>query len=383
MTLPERPLLERRLLSAIDASPSRIPVLVGGCGAGRTSLLLRLRELVGHSSAQYVDLEAVATTPERCAESIKGASPFPPAGNGQPPADARAAFERLLAHLDGSRAPGHEPATFLLDEFLEFRTFENFPGLRHVIRDFLARIGESRNRFVLASRYSARTLRVLRDAPARFEVIQLPPMTAAEVHASCGDGSTMWHGGDGDDTARAVQGLAAGRATHAASIARALSAAPGRGHMDPISALVSLMAPGGEIAARCRQSYELRLHRARGYGALKAILGVLSEQEGLTLTEIAQRMHRTPGSTKDYLSWLEDVDLVVAARKRYTFEDPLLRLYVRLYTQPSPPSDDDVAREVHEYALARLPEPGAAAAPEPEMAAAASGDRGWGIIEID
>jgi hypothetical protein len=141
------------------------------------------------------------------------------------------------------------------------------------------------------------------------------------------------------------------------------------------------MAPGGELAARCRQSYELRLHRARGYGALKAILSVLSEQEGLTLTEIAQRLRRTPGSTKDYLSWLEDVDLVVSNRKRYTFEDPLLRLYVRLYAQPSPPSDEEVAREVHEYALARLPQPGA----EPEMAGVAAGtdDRNWGIIEID
>lgn len=384
MRLAERPLTERRLRAAIDGSPSRIPVLLGGCGAGRTTLLLRLRELMGHASAQYVDLEAAATTPERCAAAIKQASPFPPAGNSQAPADARVAFERLLTHLDTSRAPGHEPATFLLDEFLEFRTFENFPGLRHVIRDFIARIGDSRNRFVLASRYSARTLRVLRDAPARFEIIQLAPMSPSEVQASCGDGSSLWRGAAGDDTAVAVHALSSGRATYASALARALSAPSGRSGMDPISALVALMAPGGEIAARCRQSYELRLHRARGYGALKAILSVLAEQEGLTLTEIAQRLHRTPGSTKDYLSWLEDVDLVVATRKRYTFEDPLLRLYVRLYAQPSPPSDDDVAREVHEFALHRLPPPGATT--EPALAgvsATGTDDRNWGIIEID
>jgi len=142
------------------------------------------------------------------------------------------------------------------------------------------------------------------------------------------------------------------------------------------------MAPGGEIACRCRQAYELRLHRARGYGALKAILGVLAEQEGLTLTEIAQRLRRTPGSTKDYLSWLEDVDLVVSSRKRYAFEDPLLRLFVRLYAQPEPPGDETIARDVHAFAMPRLPAPGA----EPAMAGvAATGtdDRSWGIIEID
>ena len=380
MIVPERPLVERRLLAAIDASPSRIPVLVGGCGAGRTSLLLRLRELVGQGSAQYIDLEGVATTPERCADAVKNASPFPPAG-GQGGDDARGAFERVLSHLDMSRAPGHEPATFLLDEFLEFRTFENFPGLRHVVRDFIARIGDSRNRFVLASRFTSRTLRVLSDAPARFEVIHLGPMSVAEVHASCGNGSARWSE-HGDDTAAAIQALSNGRAAYAASLARAVESSGGADRLDPISALVSLMAPGGEMAARCRQSYELRLHRARGYGALKAILGVLAEQEGLTLTEIAHRLRRTPGSTKDYLSWLEDVDLVVSTRKRYAFEDPLLRLFVRLYAQSAPPADDDVAREVHEFAMSRLPSPGA----EPAMAAAAAtgtDDRNWGIIEID
>ena len=380
--LPERPLVERRLLAAIEGSPSRIPVIVGGCGTGRTSLLLRLRELLGRGSAQYLDLEAVATTPERCVEAVKAASPFPPAGGATGTDDARGAFERLLAHFDGSRAPGHEPATFLLDEFLEFRTFENFPGPRHVVRDFIARIGESRNRFVLASRFTARTLRVLRDAPSRFEVIQLGPLSPAEVQASCGDGSPRWMGRDGEDSASAIQALSSGRATYAAAIAEALKPAAGGPRLDPMSALVSLMAPGGGIASRCRQAYELRLHRARGYGALKAILGVLAEQEGLTLTEIAQRLRRTPGSTKDYLSWLEDVDLVVSTRKRYAFEDPLLRLFVRLYAQPAPPSDEDVAREVHDYALNRLPAPGA---PEPAMAGVAAGtdDRSWGIIEID
>ena len=63
----------------------------------------------------------------------------------------------------------------------------------------------------------------------------------------------------------------------------------------------------------CAHRYELRLHKARGYGALKAILEILAEEEPLTLTEIAHRLHRTPGSTKDYLSWLEDVDLIVVA----------------------------------------------------------------------
>ena len=125
---------------------------------------------------------------------------------------------------------------------------------------------------------------------------------------------------------------------------------------DPISALAALLAPGGRLAKQCGFCYELRLHRARGYGALKAILEILAEEEGLTLTEISHRLQRTPGSTKDYLSWLEDVDLVTSRQKRYSYTDPLLRVWVRLHCRASAPSEDDLAREVHRYALPRLPQ---------------------------
>ena len=125
---------------------------------------------------------------------------------------------------------------------------------------------------------------------------------------------------------------------------------------DPISALAALLAPGGRLARQCGFCYELRLHRARGYGALKAILEILAEEEGLTLTEISHRLQRTPGSTKDYLSWLEDVDLVTSRQKRYSYTDPLLRVWVRLHCRASAPTEDDLAREVHRYALPRLPQ---------------------------
>ena len=154
---------------------------------------------------------------------------------------------------------------------------------------------------------------------------------------------------------------------------------------DPVSALTLLLSPDGRLAASCASCYELRLHRARGYGALKAILEILAQEEPLTLTEVAQRLRRTPGSTKDYLSWLEDVDLIVSQRKRYSFSDPLLRVWVRLYCRPSCPSEEEVAREVQSYALARLPQP------EPAMVVAGGGEsdladddrKPWGIIEID
>ncbi len=281
--------------------------------------------------------------------------------------------------------------TFLIDEALDVRTFENFPGLRHVQREVVDRLAASPNRFVLASRFTARTHRLLRDAPARFEVIHMPALDVIEVQAAARlfNGSRL---AESSAVAGLVLALAAGRAGYVALIVEALSSLGPA--IDPVAALAALMAPTGRLAARCRESYEMRLQRARGYGALKAILGILADHEPINLTEIARHLHRTPGSTKDYLSWLEDVDLVTSPRKRYSIEDPLLKLYVRLFGRPVPPTDADVVREVRDYAMARFLKPAEAAgveasAPVPAAKSAlAAADRpgesrSGGIIEID
>jgi hypothetical protein len=401
MMIPERPSLERRVLSALEGTAAggpRIPVILGGCGTGRTSLLLRVRDLLGRTAAQYIDVERISTTPERLLQAVREASPFPataaPAADGSQ-GSARAAFDATLAFLGGARAPGDAPATFLLDEFLELRTFESFPGLRSVLRDLIASLAAGGNRFVLTSRYTARALRALRDAPAQFEIVHVAPLSSAEIRATLPAGleanraATPLQDSEDDrardELARLVQALSEGRPAYARMLVDTATTMATRGAPDPVSALAALLAPGAALSVHCRFCYELRLHRARGYGALKAILEVLAEEEPLTLTEIALRLRRTPGSTKDYLSWLEDVDLIVSRQKRYSFADPIIRLWVRLNCRPAPPSDEDIVREVHRYVMSRLP------SPEPASALAMAGatqpaterDKGWGIIEID
>jgi hypothetical protein len=375
-----RPALLRRIQAAVNAPSSRIPVLLGGCGSGRTTLLRELQAQLGAERCQYVDLERAATTPERfhralCLDSLFVAGDVPLATP-----TPRAAFEATAAFLTGARAADGGPATFLIDEVLEFRTFENFPGLRHIMRDLLSAIVTSGNRFVLTSRYVSRALRLLRDAAPRFEVIHLPPLDPAELRHAIQANPI---GIDPADIGRAVHALTEGHTGHAHALLAMMAELSRQGGSDPVSALAAAFEPGAPLASRVGWSYELRLHRARGYGALKGILGILAEDEPLTLTEIALRLQRTPGSTKDYLSWLEDVDLVNVRQKRYTFADPLLRLWVRLHCRPVPPGDDDIASEVRQYALARLPQA------EPALAFAAAGPpdddarKTWGIIEID
>jgi hypothetical protein len=369
--------LERRVLMALEASPPRIPVVLGGCGTGRTTALHALVDRIGRDHCQYIDVERAASTPERFFSSVVAASPFAPPPAFEYPRSARDAFSQTLTYFNRARA-GNRPATFLLDEVLELRTFESFPGLRHVLRELVQALSESGSRFVLTSRYVSRAHRLLRDGAARFEVIHLPPLTSTEVSAMVPPmGDTPAE--DRDALSRTIQALSDGRASYVRAISEATATSGGR-TADPISALTALLTSEGSLAAWCAYRYELRLHRARGYGALKAILEILADEEPLTLTEISHRLHRTPGSTKDYLSWLEDVDLVISRQKRYSFADPLLRLWVRLHCRPVPPGVDEVAREVQSYALARLPQA------EPALALAGAGAserKGWGIIEID
>jgi hypothetical protein len=372
----ERPALERRVTASLEAG--RIPVVLGGCGSGRTSLLLRLDAALG-ADTRYLDLAAAASTPERTLRAVLAASPTPPpasldASTGGP----RAAFDGLLDYFGGRWAASPARVTFLIDDFLDVRTFESFPGLRHVQRELIDRLATSPARVVLASRFTSRVHRLLRDASARFEVVHMPPVDADDVQAM----ALRFDGGRRDWAAGIAPAVAALAGRRAAAVNVMLGWLASTGPVtDPVAGLAALFSPDGQLTARYRECYEFRLHRARGYGALKAILGVLAETEPLNLTEISQHLQRTPGSTKDYLSWLEDVDLVTSQGKRYTFDDPLLRLYVRLYGRAAPPTDDDIVREVGAFAKARVPQ--LARARTPVAAEVAADTVRSGIIEID
>ena len=350
----QRPALERRVLSALGARPPRIPVVLGPCGSGRTSLLTRVAARLGDRRSRYIDLERVASTPERLLAAMTRGSPSAagdmapllPAGRPAP----RAAFEALLAFLGRG---GSTPPVILLDELIELRTLESFPGLRGAARELVEALASSPNRFVLASRYENRARRLLQDFAGRVEVIHPPPLSPQEVVAALRRSSAGPDDAARIELGRTVHALAAGRPSYVGALAATLSSREARGG-DPVGALAAQLAAGTPLSCLCRYSYELRLHRARGYGALKAILGILSEEEPLTLTEIARRLGRTPGSTKDYLSWIVDVDLIEMHGKRYRFSDPLLRLWVRLHGRPAAPGHAERARAAQEYAAARL-----------------------------
>lgn len=368
-----------RALSVLQASVPGIPLAVGGCASGRSAWLRALgASLDATTTPVYLDLERVATTPEQCYRAVLRYAR--PAGTGWPaPASLtspRDAFVATMRVLTQATAANGRPYTFLLDEVLELRTFESFPGLKHVVREVGEAVATSSNRFVLASRFSQRASRVLTWP----QVVVFPMERVGPAGVPWAPGAL--DGLDGHEC-RQVTALTDGRLGYGVLVARALRAARRSGLADAVGALTEQMLPGAPLEQRLRLSYEVRLQRARGYGALRAILDTLAEQQPMNLTQIAQRMHRTPGSTKDYLSWLLDVDLVQVERKRYTVTDPLLRLWIRLNNGAEPPAETLVAREVQRYAGERFLAAGLDADEAAPVAAGIRVPSPGGIIEID
>src|SRR5918993_122296 len=102
----------------------------------------------GTPKRSRLHVERAASTPERFHHAVSSASPFTVNGQRAVTAlegatSARAAFDRTLSLITRARAAADAPATFLLDEILELRTFESFPGLRHVLREMLHAMAES------------------------------------------------------------------------------------------------------------------------------------------------------------------------------------------------------------------------------------------------
>tara|TARA_B100001123_G_scaffold304627_1_gene340187 strand:+ start:6645 stop:7793 length:1149 start_codon:yes stop_codon:yes gene_type:complete len=381
--LVERNDIEKRVQDALAAAPPRIPVIVGRCGTGRTTMLYRLIKLLG-SETEHLDIERIATTPEGFLASVSEPSHLqvpksflPDAGN----SSAKTAFEQVCVFFEHARKANDRKVIFLLDEALDLRVFESFPGLRDALSRFLRTLCTSNNRFVITTRFTTRALRVFGNEPERFEIIHLPPFTLTQTTLALKDLNLAQPEKERLEMAGTIHALTDGHPLYVRLLAQGANELGGN---DPISALTAQLAPGAPLSMACRFSYQLRLNRARGYGALGGILRILSKEEPLTLTEIAHRMHRTPGSTKDYLSWLEDVDLIQVQHKRYRFTDPLLRLWLDLHGRATPPNPDDLSQAVRDYAAERLPYAAPPTPPtEPRPKDQRSRTRSRNIIEID
>jgi hypothetical protein len=107
----------------------------------------------------------------------------------------------------------------------------------------------------------------------------------------------------------------------------------------------------------------------------------------LNLSALVVRLGRTPGATRDYLQWLVGVDALRVVRKRYSYVDGLLRIWVRLHARGWPPTQVEIAAAARAAVLGDASASGEANAvavePAEEVAARSPISRRDSLIEID
>ncbi len=367
--------LEMSLLSRARAGP--LFLLTGPPGAGKTTLLLSLRDKLIREGLQpvYLDLMGAASSPDRfvrAALDVLPAERFASrlaeamrirqlAGSGRVHGgEAVRALFALWASLD--EAAGR-PVVLLLDEATEIRSLAYFPGLREVHETLGAALRARVRGTVLATSFPTRA----RQLWPGWDVMEARPLAARDVEDL------------GDAAAGAVR-AGFGWPRYVRVLLERLAEGDDLG-----VAWREEMSAGGRLETACRHTYESLLLRSRGYGISKAVLQAVAHEEGLNLTALVARLGRTPGATRDYLQWLVGVDALRVGRKRYSYVDGLLRLWVRLYARGWPPTRAeivDASRSAMEGEVAAGAAPSAEEAPTPAPAAAHPPRRD-SLIEID
>ena len=263
-----------------------MPFVLGGCGSGRTTMLRRLQAPLRRTApASTSTSSGRPTTPERFLRAVIAASPFAaPVTRTPSRATPRDAFDATLAFFATGagrrRRPGDVPA----------RRSARAADLRELPRACAApssRAPRLPGRQPATASCWPRGTRRGRTPAARDVSCRASAVPGRRGSSTAGDRRHAPAPSTGTDATRRRDGpragaratspmrcaLTDGRAAYVEAIAEthARDAREPAGG-DPVSALAALMCPGGRLAARCGTRYELRLHRARGYGALKAIL---------------------------------------------------------------------------------------------------------------
>ena len=304
--------LEQTLLTKIEQNS--LLIITGPKRSGKTALLKQLAQKCKYPH-RLIQLEPLACTPEilRTEFSRIASTIIPKISQHKTPIESVA---------DALRERSEDSLLFL-DDIMELKALSSFPKVEQPLERVLDALQQSRGRTVATSRFAYS----MKKHFPEITQVTIPPLSTEELKAA------------GVRETELLLAVTGGLAGHISQLAE--------GNIE--LELVKKLTAGEVIEAECRATMSELLYRARGYGACKAILKILASEEALTLTEVSKRIERTPGSTRDYLKWLEEVDLIITRKKRFYYLDPILRLWVKIYFTGEPPTAEQIELEVRSH----------------------------------
>lgn len=373
----ELDLLQGATASLADGRPRHL-ALFGLRRIGKTLLLLehaaRLLEKSPKGPVRpiYMNFEELVTSPELFSRRYVGLVTFwaltqgsgeieafltPTALLGGPAAGLRSVAQTLAA-METAR---DDPATqvtlaldfpdklaeeldcrllLLLDEFTELTVLGNYPSVRrpvHLFRAAMQRHGRL-GYVIAASAISAMGKMVQDGRSPLFLQFELVEVSRFPPDATLALGERILGSTPSPEVGRRLHQLSGGHPFYVHAVAtRLLNLGRAPSDIEPDDVLqafvLEALSRTGQIYNYCRYLYDISLRRARGYGILKAILQVLAEEEGLTLSDLARRIRKTAPTTRGYLRALQEVDLIVEDEGKYYYRDAVLRYWAAYATR--------------------------------------------------
>lgn len=230
----------------------------------------------------------------------------------------------------------------ILDEFQEIRALENYPDLRNVVGILRAHL---QHQGVVAYFLCGSAITALSEMVTDYRsplFVQMVQLVLEGFSAEATSALTeQWLPGASEVpfVQEEIFNLTHGHPFYVTALCQRVRLAQDVADR-PLTAevvreafVLETLAPHGAIYELCRYVHDVALYRASGYASIKAVLHILAGEEGLTASEVARRLKVTPGTARNYLRWLLEVDLLIEHQKLYYFRDPVLRYWIAMVSR--------------------------------------------------
>ncbi|PKO22770.1 MAG: hypothetical protein CVU38_07605 [Chloroflexi bacterium HGW-Chloroflexi-1] len=230
----------------------------------------------------------------------------------------------------------------ILDEFQEIRALENYPDLRNVVGVFRSHL---QHQAVVAYFLCGSAITTLSEMVADYRsplFVQFIQLVIEGFDAEATAALTaQWLPGAPEIpfVQEEIFNLTRGHPFYVTALCQRVRLAqdvtdrPLTAELVREAFVMETLAPHGAIYELCRYVHDVALYRASGYASIKAVLHILAAEEGLTASEVARRLKVTPGTARNYLRWLLEVDLLIEHQKSYYFRDPVLRYWIAMISR--------------------------------------------------